>query len=104
MPIRPVPDFVLRWKFRARVLRVLDFIAAWFALWMVGIRVVAVSPGDVAVVALAVLCGCAFIAPFRTRWRPLSAVVGIVISRRVRPGNRAWYITRSQAEQVLITA
>ena len=102
-PIRPVPDFVARWKFRARVLRTLDVIAAWVILCLVVAQVISAPRGDLALIALVVVCACGVIAPLRTRWRPLSALVGVVVSRRLRPGIRAWYITGRQAEQVLVT-
>ena len=44
------------------------------------------------------------VAPVRRRWRPVSAIVGIVVSRDLKPGDRAWYARPDGVERVLVTA
>lgn len=103
-PIRPLPEEVDRWIVWARWLRTLDAAVAWLGLggllWIPG----TFSAGQAAVLSLA-LVGLSFL----TRriwafWRPVSAYVGLTVSRSLRPGDRAWYVRSSRADLVLVTA
>jgi hypothetical protein len=42
--------------------------------------------------------------PLRVRWRPVTAWVGLRISRGLRPGDRAWYLGTRDARLVVVTA
>ena len=104
-PIRPLPDGVTRWIRGARYLRALDAVAAWLAVWAVA--TLAFPDGDAAVhgVIAAVLAIAAARVPWlRVRWRPVMGAVALAVSRRLRPGDRAWYIRSAEAELVLVTA
>ena len=39
----------------------------------------------------------------RLRWRPISGWVGVIVSRPLRPGQRAWFVRDGHADAVLIT-
>jgi len=43
-------------------------------------------------------------APLRAHWRPVSALVGLMVSRPLRPGDRAWQVRPGEAELVLVTS
>jgi cell division protein FtsW (lipid II flippase) len=104
-PIRSIPDSIARWAGYARWLRSLDAVAAWLALWALSAMMLARPPLDShAVVAALVLVGLAFIAPLRLWWRPVTACVALAVSRELRPGDRAWYVSPGHAELVLVTA
>jgi hypothetical protein len=104
-PIRPLPDAISRWMWRARVLRWLDAAVAWIVLWL-GVAVVFPRPAfeAEALVALALLAVFALVRPLRTRWRPVSAWVGLAMTRRLRPGDRAWWVRPHRSESVVVTA
>jgi hypothetical protein len=81
-----------------------DALAAWVALW-----------GALASLGLGVATGAAILAlvplgvgvclpPLRARWRPVSAALGFIVSRPLRPGDRAWYVREGTATVVLVTA
>lgn len=104
-PVKPLPDAVARWTRRARWLRWLDALAAWLVLW-VGMALVvrgADSTTQAALAAMLVAAG-ARVSPLRVRWRPLSGWVALVVSRPLRPGDRAWYVHPGEADLVLVTA
>ena len=42
--------------------------------------------------------------PLRTLWRPISACVGLAVSRGLRVGDRAWYVRPDRVDLVLVTA
>jgi hypothetical protein len=42
--------------------------------------------------------------PLRLRWRPVSGWVGLLASRSLRGGHRAWFVRDGRADPVLITA
>jgi len=66
-------------------------------------RKVADKPALVAAVDLLVVLG-GVTRPFRVLWRPVSGSVGLAVSRRLQPGDRAWYVRASHADPVLVTA
>ncbi|HET7342510.1 MAG TPA: hypothetical protein VFL90_13695 [Methylomirabilota bacterium] len=104
-PIQPAPMAVQRWIARARRLRWLDFVVAWLAVLAVCWRVApdaALLPA--AIVALVLVAVVALAAPLRVRWRPVSGLVGFLVSRALRPGDRAWYVRGERADLVIVTA
>ena len=60
--------------------------------------------GPAAVLSLLLVGLGLWVRPLRTRWRPLSGWVGLVMSRGLHPGDRAWYVRPHQADLVLVTA
>jgi hypothetical protein len=104
-PARPLPESMATWMTRARYLRWLDAVVAWIALWIVIALALPHRKLDVeALIALVLLGFLVFVPPLRVRWRPLSAWVGLRVSRRVRPGDRAWWVTPHRSEPIMITA
>jgi hypothetical protein len=104
-PIRPLPEEIDRWISRARWLRRIDAIVAWIGAW--GGLVTAMGPArarQAAVLSLALLALGFLVQPLRILWRPVSALVGLLVSRRLRPGDRAWYVRSRRADLVLVTA
>ena len=104
-PMKPVPEFVARWMTRVRWFRWLDAFVAWAGLWGISAAVLGRGlAGEAAVLGL-ILVGLGFVVrPLRTRWRPLSGWVGLVMSHGLHPGDRAWYVRPHQADLVLVTA
>jgi hypothetical protein len=104
-PIKPLPDEVHRWIARARWLRWTDAVAAGMALWAAWAGILGPGSGrEAAALSLAVL-GLGFVVrPIRTLWRPISAAVGLAVSRDLHAGDRAWYVRSSRADLVLVTA
>jgi hypothetical protein len=104
-PLRPVPAHVSRWAVRLRRLRWLDALAAWLAGW---VGVLTLAPGidrSAIGVWLAVMVSVgAAIPSLRRRWRPVTAVVGLALGWRLRPGDRAWYLATGGPRPVLVTA
>jgi hypothetical protein len=101
-PIRPVPPDVGRWISLSGWLRRGDAALAWLLLW-----VPTISPFGAAlaaVLAAAIVALLASIRPVRVVWRPVSALVGLVVSQNLKPGDRAWYVRSEQADLVLVTA
>jgi hypothetical protein len=104
-PIRPIPQVVLRWSGRARRLRWADGVLAWLAVW--GVLLALQPAADAAalgVLAAVLVLPAIAIPPVRRRWRPVSAVVALALSSRVRPGDRAWYVNADGARLVLVTS
>jgi hypothetical protein len=90
---------------RARYLRWLDAAAAWVALAVaVAFALPRRAPDLAALVALALVVGLAFVPPLRARWRPVSAWVGLAVTRRLRAGDRAWWVQAHRSESVIVTA
>lgn len=103
-PLRPLPESVSRWTSYVTWLRWLDAAVAFVGCWVVTTIVVPDWPeGErVAIAALATIV--AVMAPtLRVRWRPISAIVGIHVSRRLRPGDQAWFVRPGDARLVLVT-
>jgi hypothetical protein len=42
--------------------------------------------------------------PLRVRWRPVSGLVGVLVSRPLRPGDQAWYVRSERADLVVPAA
>jgi hypothetical protein len=104
-PIQPVPVAVRQWMGRARYLRWLDAGAAWLALVVAAHLAVGVAVGGPLLAAAAVVTALgAWVAPLRVRWRPVSGLVGVRVSRTLRPGDRAWYVRAERADAVIVTA
>ena len=104
-PLKPLPETVARWTRRVRLLRWLDALVAWLTLWAVTTLVVPGVGGRVQAILAAVLTiGGAFIPALRVRWRPATAWVALVVSRPLRPGDRAWHVRPGGAELVIVTA
>lgn len=102
--MRPVPEEAVRWARRARWLRWLDATVAWVGLTVLGALLLPeVDPSAPALLA-ALVVGAAALAPLRGAWRPVSGVVGLVVSRSVRPGDRVWYVRPGAVETVVVTA
>jgi hypothetical protein len=104
-PIKPLPVEIHRWIARARWLRGADAVAAWLGLWAVSAA--ALGPASArlaAALSLALLCLGLILRPIRILWRPISAGVGLAVSRGLHAGNRAWYVRSSRADLVLVTA
>jgi hypothetical protein len=102
-PIRPLPHEVARWLSLAAWLRWCDAAVAWIVLWaaLAGFFGPASPPAAVASLLLVTLG--ALLQPLRVLWRPVSGTVGLVVSRRLQPGDRAWYVRSSHADPVLVT-
>jgi hypothetical protein len=103
-PIRPLPDAVARWASRVRYLRWLDALGAWLALWALLASALTLPLQAQMVLSAAVAGLLALVPPLRLRWRPVSGAVGVRVSRRLRPGDRAWYVVPDRAEAVIVTA
>jgi hypothetical protein len=104
-PIRPLPGDIARWSARARWIRRLDALAAGGLVW--GLLAV-MLPGvglRVQVVAAAAVVGLlGAVTPIRVRWRPVSGLAGLWVSRALVPGDRAWYVRPEGPELVIVTA
>jgi hypothetical protein len=104
-PIKPLPREVERWIGRLGMLRWGDAVIAWALAWVAIVLTLGEASALVtALLAVAVVAGAGWLTAVRVRWRPLSAVVGIVVSRALRAGARAWYIRPHAADLVLVTA
>jgi hypothetical protein len=104
-PIHHTPPAVQRWMGHAKLLRWLDALVAWLAvlaIFVLETGQLAVRPG--ALVAAAVVLVGALLPPLRLRWRPLSGLVGLRVSRTLRAGDRAWYVRGERADLVIVTA
>lgn len=104
-PMRPVPESLDRWISRARFLRWVDAAVAGVVLWaVVAAALPRPAPTVAALAALVLLVLLARVPLFRVRWRPASACVGVAMTRRLRPGDRAWWIQSQRVEAVVVTA
>jgi hypothetical protein len=104
-PVRSLPPAVERWASRVRWLRWLEALAAWLVVWLVLALVLeSVAPSASAVLALGLIVLAAFAQPVRRRWRPISALVSLSVSRRLNPGDRAWLVLPERVEPVIVTA
>ena len=104
-PIRPLPSYVDRWTSRVRRLRWLDALLAWLGVWLaVRLLLSAMPLGATMILAAGVLLLAASIPGIRRTWRPVSATVSLSVSRRLRPGDRAWFVHGRDADLVLVTA
>ena len=104
-PIKPLPVDIERWTRRAWWLRWLDALVAWLILWAgVAMLLPDLTGGAQATIAAVIVGAAAAIAPLRVRWRPMSGWVALVVSRPLRPGDRAWLVRAGEAELVVVTA
>jgi hypothetical protein len=104
-PMKPLPMEVERWMGRLGRLRWADAAVAWLATWILVVAASEARPAPLALLSALVVAGLAWsLPPLRVRWRPVSAVVGVRMSRHVRPGSRAWYIRADAADLVIVTA
>ena len=90
---------------RLRWLRWGDALLGWLVL-LLGLSLLVPrlpSQAAMAVAACLLLVG-ALILRVRSGWRPLSGATTLVVSRRLRPGDRAWFVHGSDADLVLVTA
>ena len=104
-PIKSLPQDIDDWVGRTRWLRALDALAAWLILWA-GISLVlpGFSRSEQATAAAVVVAIGIAISPVRVLWRPVTGWIALMVSRRLRPGDRAWLVRGDGADLVLITA
>ena len=104
-PMRPLPGYVDRWTSRVRWLRWMDAGLAWLGVWLgLSVLLPAMALGATMILAAGVLLLAASIPGIRRAWRPVSATVSLLVSRRLRPGDRAWFVHQRDADLVLVTA
>lgn len=104
-PAAPISVLAETWISRARYLRWMDALAAWLVLCAIVTAVAPELPGRmIAITALALLIAAIMLRPIRVRWRPISGWAAVAVSRRLRPGDRAWFIRDGTADLILITA
>jgi hypothetical protein len=104
-PIRPLPEGIGRWMARLRWLRWGDALLGWLVLLFGLSLLVPRLPSQAAMAGAAgLLLAGALILRVRVGWRPLSGATTLVMSRRLRPGDRAWFVHGSDADLVLVTA
>jgi hypothetical protein len=103
-PIRPLPHEVARFISLATWLRWCDAAVAWTVLWALLASILGPASPPAAVAALVLVTLGALLQPLRVLWRPVSGSVGLVLSRRLQPGDRAWYVRSRHADAVLVTA
>jgi hypothetical protein len=104
-PLKPLPVAAVRWAGTARALRWLDAFVALIAVWAGGALALPDTLGEfLAILAAVVVALASLVRPLRARWRPMSGVVGLVVSARLSPGDQAWYVRPGWAERVLVTA
>jgi hypothetical protein len=90
---------------RLRWLRGLDAVVAWVGVWGVAMAALGGGSGNAPAMIALVAVGLGLVLrPLRVRWRPITGSVGLVVSRRLRPGDRAWYVRAREASPVLVTA
>lgn len=104
-PTRPLPIAIARWTSRLRWLRWLDALLAWLTI-LLGLTVLFphVPPQTAMMLAAGLILTVSLIPRLRLAWRPISATTTLSLSRRLRPGDRAWFVHGSGADLVLVTA
>ena len=103
-PSTPLPAIAETWISRAKYLRWIDALAAWLVLFGLGAQAMPELPGRIlAAVSVALVVGAVMLPPVRVRWRPISGWVGLVVSRTLRRGDRAWFVRDGRADCVLVT-
>ena len=102
-PMRPVPHEVARFISLAAWLRWCDAVVAWIVLWALLASILGPASRPASVASLVLVTLGALLRPLRVLWRPVSGSVGLVLSRRLQPGDRAWYVRSHLADPVLVT-
>ena len=96
---------IARWITRLRWLRWADVLGGWLALLLSLSLWLPRLPAQAAMgLAAALLLAGALVPRLRLGWRPFSATTTLVVSRQLRPGDRAWFVHGSDADLVLVTA
>lgn len=104
-PIRSLPIAIARWPARLRWLRWADAALAWLAVLLaLGMLAPWIPPLPATLLAAAAAAVVALIPPLRRAWRPVSATTAVLVSRGLRPGDRAWFVHGHDADLVLVTA
>ena len=94
-----------KWISRSAYLRWLDALAAWVLVFAVALQLMRnQSVRTVVLTSLTALVLAVIPRPVRVHWRPISGWVGLVVSRSLRPGDRAWFVRHGRADSVLVTA
>ena len=104
-PTRPLPIPVERWASRLGWLRGVDALLAWLTV-LLGLTALLprVPPQTAMLLAAGLIVSVALIRRLRLAWRPVSATATVLVSRGLRPGDRAWFIHGHGADLVLVTA
>src|ERR1041384_6538976 len=103
-PLRPLPDSVTRWTTYTGILRWLDAVLAFLGLWWLTTDVFPAMPETERLTIAALFAAGAVMLPaLRVRWRPISALVSLHVSRELRAGDHAWFIRPGDARLVLVT-
>jgi hypothetical protein len=90
---------------RARWLRWLDAIAAWLVVWVLLAVLLDNAPAATSAGVALVFVGLgALVRPVRLRWRPVSALVSLSVSRQLKPGDHAWLVLPERIDPVIVTA
>lgn len=104
-PVRAVPANVERAVARARWLRWVDAALTWLVTWAVVALLWETAPATAsAIVALLAVALVALVGPIRQRWRPVSALTSLWVSRHLRPGDHAWLVLAESIDPVIVTA
>src|SRR5881628_2475468 len=104
-PTAPVPATVEKWISRSKYLRWVDAVTAWLVLFGVAMTLLPEqSDRTIALISVALLVLGVMLRPLRVHWRPVSGWAGVLVSRTVRPGDRAWFVRDGRADSVLVTA
>jgi len=86
-------------------LRWVDAVMAWLVLFGIAVTMLPEqSDRTIALVSVALLVLGVMLRPLRAHWRPVSGWAGVLVSRTVRPGDRAWFVRDGRADSVLVTA
>jgi hypothetical protein len=99
----PIP--IERWTSRLRWFRGLDALLAWLTV-LLGLTMLfpQVPPRTAMMLAAGLLFLVALIPRLRLAWRPVSGTTTVLVSRGLRPGDRAWFVHGRGADLVLVTA
>jgi hypothetical protein len=103
-PVRGLPANVERAVARARWLRWVDAALTWLVIWGAVALLWETAPATAsAIVALIAIALGAFFGPVRQRWRPVSGLASLWLSRRLRPGDHAWLVLAESIDPVIVT-